>query len=113
MRVAAGSIFDVVVDIRTGSPTYGWHVAIVLSAEQGNQVFVPEGFAHGFCTLEPDTEVVYKVNRYYSRAHDLGLAWDDGDLAIEWPVSRDRALLSEKDRHQPSLTELPAHFHYE
>lgn len=113
VRVAAGSIFDVAVDIRTGSPTYGRHVALVLSEEQGNQLFVPEGFAHGFCTLEPDTEVVYKVSRYYSRAHDFGLAWDDRDLAIEWPVPRDRAVLSEKDRRQPSLIELPAHFSYE
>jgi dTDP-4-dehydrorhamnose 3,5-epimerase len=113
VRVAAGSIFDVAVDIRAGSPTYGRHVAIILSAEQGNQLFVPEGFAHGFCTMERDTEVVYKVNRYYSRAHDFGLAWDDRDLAIEWPVACDLALLSEKDRRQPSLPALPAHFHYE
>jgi dTDP-4-dehydrorhamnose 3,5-epimerase len=113
VRVAVGSIFDVAVDIRNGSPTYGRYVALVLSAAQGNQLFVPEGFAHGFCTLEPDTEVVYKVNRYYSREHDFGLAWDDADLAIDWPVPREWALLSDKDRHQPSLTELPAHFRYE
>ena len=113
VRVAAGSIFDVAVDIRAGSPTYGRHVAVVLSAEQGNQLFVPEGFAHGFCTLDRDTEVVYKVNRYYSREHDFGIAWDDRDLAIEWPVTPERALLSEKDRRQPSFTELPAHFRYE
>jgi dTDP-4-dehydrorhamnose 3,5-epimerase len=113
VRVAVGSIFDVAVDIRQGSPTYGRHVALILSAAQGNQLFVPEGFAHGFCTLEPATEVVYKVNRYYSREHDFGLAWDDRDLAIDWPVPRDRALLSDKDRRQPSLTELPAYFRYE
>ncbi|MGD9616199.1 MAG: dTDP-4-dehydrorhamnose 3,5-epimerase [Alphaproteobacteria bacterium] len=113
VRVAVGSIFDVAVDIRRGSPTYGRHVALVLSAAQGNQLFVPEGFAHGFCTLESDTEVVYKVNRYYSREHDVGLAWDDCDLAIDWPVSRDRALLSDKDRRQPGLSDLPAYFRYE
>lgn len=113
VRVSAGSIFDVVVDIRQGSPTYGRHVGIVLSAEQGNQLFVPEGFAHGFCTLEPNTEVVYKVNRYYSREHDFGLAWDDRDLGIRWPVAAAEALLSEKDRRQPSLAELPAYFQYQ
>jgi dTDP-4-dehydrorhamnose 3,5-epimerase len=113
VRVAAGSIFDVAVDIRIGSPTYGRHVALILSATLGNQLFIPEGFAHGFCTLEPDTEVVYKVNRYYSREHDTGVAWDDRDLAIAWPAPCDRALLSDKDRRQPSLTDLPAYFRYE
>jgi dTDP-4-dehydrorhamnose 3,5-epimerase len=113
VRVAVGSIFDVAVDIRTGSPTYGRHVAVILNAAQGNQLFVPEGFAHGFCALEPNTEIVYKVNRYYSRAHDFGIAWDDRDLAIAWPVPRDEALLSDKDRCQPGLSELPAHFRYD
>ena len=112
VRVGAGSILDVAVDIRWGSPSYGRHVAVVLSAAEGNQLFVPEGFAHGFCTLEPNTEVIYKVNRYYSRAHDLGLAWDDPRLGIAWPVSNDEAVLSDKDRRQPVLAELPAHFRY-
>jgi dTDP-4-dehydrorhamnose 3,5-epimerase len=112
VRVAVGSVLDVAVDIRRGSPTYGRHVAIVLSAEQGNQLFVPEGFAHGFCTLEPNTEVVYKVSGYYSPAHDKGLAWDDPALAIAWPVPAAEALLSDKDRRHPSLAELPAHFQY-
>jgi dTDP-4-dehydrorhamnose 3,5-epimerase len=113
VRVTVGSVFDVAVDIRRGSPTYGRHVAVILSAAQGNQLFIPEGFAHGFCTLEPDTEIVYKVNRYYSRAHDFGLAWNDGDLAIAWPVPCDQALLSDKDRCQPTLSELPPYFHFE
>src|SRR5579862_9888539 len=113
VRVAAGSILDVAVDIRQGSPSYGHHISIVLSAAEGNQLFVPEGFAHGFCTLEPNSEIVYKVNRYYSREHDLGLAWDDPELAIDWPVAGTAALLSEKDRRQPTLAQLPAFFRCE
>src|SRR5947209_15857722 len=113
VRVSAGSILDIAVDIRWGSPSYARHVAIVLSAAEGNQLFVPEGFAHGFCTLEPDTEIVYKVNRYYSAEHDRGLAWNDRELGIAWPVSAAEALLSDKDRHQPVLSELPQHYRYE
>lgn len=113
VRVAAGAILDVAVDIRRGSPSYGRHVAVALSAAQGNQLFVPDGFAHGFCTLEPNSEVVYKVSRYYSPAHDTGLAWDDPELGIAWPVSGGDALLSDKDRRHPVLAELPAYFRYE
>jgi dTDP-4-dehydrorhamnose 3,5-epimerase len=112
VRVAAGAILDVAVDIRQGSPTYGRHVAITLGAAEGNQLFVPEGFAHGFCTLEPNTEVVYKVNRYYSAEHDRGLAWDDPELAITWGVGPDEVLLSDKDRRQPLLAEMPPAFRY-
>jgi len=112
VRAAKGSIFDVAVDIRQGSPTFGRHVAVVLSAEEGNQLFVPEGFAHGFCTLEPDTEVVYKVNRYYSPTHDRGLLWNDPALGIAWPVAEADAVLSDKDRRQPRLAELPHDFVY-
>jgi dTDP-4-dehydrorhamnose 3,5-epimerase len=113
VRVGAGSILDVAVDIRAGSPNYGRHVAVVLSAAEGNQLFVPEGFAHGFCTLEPNTEVIYKVNRYYSAEHDRGLAWNDPALGIAWRVTDDEALLSDKDRRQPVLAELPAYYRYE
>jgi dTDP-4-dehydrorhamnose 3,5-epimerase len=113
VRVAVGAILDVAVDIRRGSPTYGRHVAVVLSAAEGNQLFVPEGFAHGFCTLEPNTEVIYKVNRYYSREHDLGLAWNDPALGIDWRVSEEAAALSDKDRRQPLLADLPTYFRYE
>ena len=92
MRVGAGSILDVAVDIRRGSPSYGRHVAVVLSAAEGYQLFVPEGFAHGFCTLEPNTEVVYKVNRLLLAGARLrpGL-WNDPALGIVWPVLRGRS----------------------
>jgi dTDP-4-dehydrorhamnose 3,5-epimerase len=113
VRVAAGAILDVAVDIRAGSPSYGRHVAVVLSAAEGNQLFVPEGFAHGFCTLEPNTEVVYKVNRYYSREHDRGLMWNDPALGIAWAAGEQEAVLSDKDRRQPRLAELPPFFAYE
>ena len=113
VRVGAGSILDVAVDIRRGSPSYARHVAVVLSAAEGNQLFVPEGFAHGFCILEPNTEVIYKVNRYYSAEHDRGLAWNDPELGIAWPIADDEAVLSDKDRRQPVLAELPPYFRYE
>ena len=105
-----GRILDVAVDIRRSSPTYGQHVAVELSAENWLQLLVPVGFAHGFCVLEPDTEIQYKVSAYYSAAHDFGLAWDDATLGIRWPVDRGRAVLSDKDRRQPTLAELPAYF---
>jgi dTDP-4-dehydrorhamnose 3,5-epimerase len=110
VRVTRGRILDVVVDIRRSSPTYGKHVALELSAEDGRQLLVPIGFAHGFCTLEPNTETQYKVSAYYSAAHDHGLAFDDPELGIEWPLPTERAILSDKDRKQPRLAELPAYF---
>jgi len=110
IRVVRGSILDVAVDIRRSSPTFGKHVAAELSAENGRQLFVPVGFAHGFCTLEPDTEIQYKVSNYYSAAHDHGLLWNDRAIGISWPIGQDDAILSEKDQRQPSLAELPFYF---
>jgi dTDP-4-dehydrorhamnose 3,5-epimerase len=113
VRVTRGAVLDVAVDLRHGSPSFGRHVAVRLSADEWNQIFVPEGFAHGFCTLEPDTEVTYKVSRPYSAAHERGLYWNDPALAIPWPVAEAEALLSERDRHHPPLAALPQFFRYE
>lgn len=113
LRVTSGSIFDVAVDIRWGSPSFGRHIVVTLSAAEWNQIFIPEGFAHGFCTLEPDTEVIYKVSSYYSAAHDPGLAWNDPDLGIAWPLTATEAILSDRDRKHPLLGDLPRFFRYE
>ena len=110
VRCPRGSVFDVAVDIRHGSPTFGRHTGIVLSAKNWKQLYVPEGFAHGYCTLEPDTEVMYKVTAYYDPASERGLAWDDPEIGIAWPVSRDRAVLTERDRTFPRLAGLPDFF---
>ena len=112
IRVVAGAIFDVAVDIRTGSPTYGQHMSVVLSATNFTQAWIPAGFAHGFCTLEAGTEVIYKVTAPYDAACDRGLAWDDPSLEIKWPVSAGAAVLSAKDRQHPPLSRLPAYFSY-
>jgi dTDP-4-dehydrorhamnose 3,5-epimerase len=113
VRVTRGAVFDVAVDIRSGSPTFGQHVACVLSAGNWSQLWIPTGFAHGFCTLEPDTEVIYKVTDYYAPAADRGLRWDDPELGIAWPVAPGDAMLSPKDRTHPALAELPVYFRYE
>ena len=110
VRVLRGSIFDVAVDIRRGSATYGRWAGAVLTAAAGEQLLVPVGFAHGYCTLEPDTEVFYKVDSFYSSDHELGIRWDDPVLGIEWPVRAEAASLSEKDRKQPPLSQLPSYF---
>lgn len=110
VRVLAGAILDVAVDIRRDSPTYGRYVAERLDAETGDQLYIPAGFAHGFCTLEPDTMIAYKVSAYYSRENDRGILWNDPDLAIAWPVAEGEAVLSDKDRSAPRLSEIGPQF---
>ena len=110
VRCLAGRLLDVAVDLRMDSPTFGHWISVVLSPEHNNQLWVPVGFGHGFCTLEPDTIISYRVTNYYSREHDKGVAWDDPDIAIGWPDVADAETLSAKDRAQPSLRELPRYF---
>jgi len=112
IRVLRGAIFDVIVDIRVGSPAFGRHAAVVLSADNWQQLWVPKGFAHGFCTLEPNTEVLYKVTDFYAPDHDRGVRWNDEQLAINWPVEASTATLSQKDGALPSFGDLPTYFQY-
>ncbi len=112
VRCIRGSILDVAVDIRNGSPTFGQHVAAKLTAEGGEQIFVPKGFAHGFVTLEDDCEIIYKVTNYYSGTHDRGVRWNDPALKIEWSVAENDATLSAKDAVQPTLADTPTYFRY-
>ena len=106
VRVTRGAVFDVAVDIRVGSPTFGRWVSTVLSAERWNQLFIPAGFAHGFLTLEPDCEVLYKVSAAYSAQHDRAIRFDDPDIGIDWPIPGDEMILSHKDRAAPPLAEV-------
>jgi dTDP-4-dehydrorhamnose 3,5-epimerase len=110
VRVARGAIFDVAVDIRKDSPFYKQHVALRLDAAEGAQFWVPPGFLHGYCTLEDQTEVYYKVTSYYSPSHDAGVLWSDDDLGINWPVEPDFVVLSNKDQRHPRLRDLPDFF---
>lgn len=106
VRVLRGRILDVAVDLRPGSPSYARHVSVELSAENGLMLWVPVGFAHGFVTREPDTEVAYKVTDTYAPACDGGIAWNDPALGIDWGVGAAEATLSDKDRRLPRLAEL-------
>lgn len=106
VRVLKGSVLDVAVDIRRASPTFGKWVSAVLSAENGVQIFVPKGFAHGYLTLEPDTEVFYKVTDFYSRDHEGGIAWDDPAIGVDWTVPLQNVAMVERDRQFPRLADL-------
>ena len=110
VRVLRGRILDVVVDLRRSSPSYGRHLSVELGADTGDQLYVPAGFAHGFCTLVADTEVLYKVDAVYSAEHDRGVNWADPALGIAWPVSEADAVLSPKDAALPALRDLPDYF---
>jgi dTDP-4-dehydrorhamnose 3,5-epimerase len=111
--VLHGAIFDVAVDIRRGSPTYGRHVAAELNADLGNLLYVPPGFAHGYCTIGPDTLVIYKATEFWHRESEGGIVWDDPDLAIAWPLASAPQLV-ERDARLPRLAEVdPSPFPYE
>jgi dTDP-4-dehydrorhamnose 3,5-epimerase len=112
VRVIEGRVLDVAVDIRKGSPTFGQHVAVELSGENKQQLFVPRGFAHGFVVLSDTATFAYKVDNYYSPECDRGLAFDDACLAVDWQLERDQLLLSDKDTKQPLLSELEDCFEY-
>jgi dTDP-4-dehydrorhamnose 3,5-epimerase len=112
VRVTRGSIFDVAVDIRRGSPTHGQWLGLTLSADSWNQILVPEGFAHGFLTLEPDCEVLYKASAPYSPAHDRAIRFDDPAIGIDWPLPAYELTLSDKDRAAPLLAEAESPFVY-
>lgn len=113
VRCARGALLDVVVDIRRGSPCYGKWVAVELSAENGRQALVPEGCAHGFVTLCDETEIVYKCSDYYAPDCDRALQFDDPEIGIDWGITRERALLSEKDAAAPALRDLDSPFVWE
>lgn len=110
VRCGAGSVLDIAVDLRHDSATFGRWVSTVLTADRMNQLWIPVGFGHAFCSLEPNSIVSYRVTDYYSREDDAGVAWDDPDIGIDWPAEADPETLSAKDRVQPKLADLPKHF---
>jgi len=112
LRVSRGAIFDVAVDIRRGSPTFGRHTTAILSADNWYLAWVPAGFAHGYCTLQDNTEVQYKVTDLYSPQHERGVFWNDPALMIEWPVTVDETIVSERDQKLPCLADQPDLFEY-
>ena len=112
VRVIQGKVLDVAVDIRKGSPTFGKHVCVELTAENKRQLLIPRGFAHGFVVLEDDTIFAYKVDNYYSPENDRGIAFDDEELGIDWKIPKEELLLSEKDTKQPILSKAEDIFDY-
>jgi dTDP-4-dehydrorhamnose 3,5-epimerase len=110
VRVVKGAIYDVAVDIRRASPTYGKYVGATLSAENWAQLWVPVGFLHGYCTLTADTEVIYKVTGDYDKPAERGVIWNDPDIGIDWPVSMQAVILSDKDKVLPRLAHCPVWF---
>jgi dTDP-4-dehydrorhamnose 3,5-epimerase len=110
VRCLAGSVFDVAVDLRHDSATYGRWISVVLTAEKINQLWIPVGFGHGFCTLEPNSIISYRVTDYYSPENDMGVAWNDADIGVHWPDLADPDTLSGRDRVQPALADLPPLF---
>jgi len=110
LRVTRGAILDVAVDIRKASPSYGRHVAVELSADNWSQLYVPAGFAHGFCTLTENTEVLYKVSAIWSPSDEGGLLWNDADIAIDWPVKAEEATLSARDLEWPRFKDFVSPF---
>lgn len=107
-----GSIFDVALDLRKGSPTYGEHVAAEISSDDGNLIWIPPGFAHGYCSLAPDTRVLYKLTAPYQQGATGGVRWDDPDLGIDWPVSEESAIVIDRDRVWPKLSEFHSPFEW-
>lgn len=110
VRCLAGSVFDVAVDLRSDSPTFGKWMSTVLSPQENNQLWIPVGFGHAFCTLEPNSIISYRVTDYYSPENDKGIAWNDPEIGIDWPEAAEPETLSQKDRNQPRLADLPACF---
>ena len=110
VTVFRGEIFDVAVDVRKNSPTYGKWISEVLSEQNHKLLYIPEGFAHGFCVLSKDADVLYKVNQEYSSAHEKGIIWNDPDLNIQWPI--DKPILVEKDLQSPFLKNADNNFVY-